>query len=216
SFSLFWAGRLRSDREGVLQNLRRCSLRSSFTRFTRCVPMSRTSRFAGGALACWVALTGAALGQAQQREERPGEARVGEGERGAGARRAKSVLGAKISIKGGLAIGTVDDIIFNDDGYIDYVVVLNEGKYVLVPWEAAKFDFDKRTATVEITQERFREVPTFTMERWPNVYEPAYRERIYGFYGLRPGQQRRIHRREGTHTPWPPQSEAGHARATAL
>jgi hypothetical protein len=152
--------------------------------------MSRTSRFVGGALACWVALTGAGIGYAQQREERREERRVSE------ARRAKSVLGAKISIKGGLAIGTVDDIIFSDDGYVEYVVVLNEGKYVLVPWEAAKFDFDKRTATVEITQERFREVPTFTLERWPNVYEPAYRERIYGFYGLRPGQERRIERRE--------------------
>src|SRR5438552_2303503 len=60
------------------------------------------------------------------------------------AHKAKSVLGSKVSITGGLTIGTVDDIIFSDDGYIDYLVVLNEGKYVLVPWQAAKFDFDKR------------------------------------------------------------------------
>src|SRR4051812_27466490 len=41
------------------------------------------------------------------------------------ARRVKNVLGTKVRIQGDLAIGTVDDIVFNDDGYIDYLVVLN-------------------------------------------------------------------------------------------
>jgi hypothetical protein len=111
--------------------------------------------------------------------------------------RAKAILGSKVSIRGDLAIGTVDDIVFTDDGYVDYVIVLNEGKYVPVPWEAAKFNFERRTATVDITQERFREVPTYTVERVPNFYDPGYRTRIYGYYGLRPGQERRIERREG-------------------
>ena len=64
----------------------------------------------------------------------------------------KSVMGTKVSIQGGLAIGTVDDIIFDDDGYIDYLVVINEGKYVVVPWQAAKFNFEQRAASVNITQ----------------------------------------------------------------
>ena len=134
-------------------------------------------------------------------DRRPAEVRD-EGARPAETRRgrdlrAKHVLGSKISLKGGLAIGTVDDILFTEDGSIDYLVVVNEGKYVPVPWEAAKFDFDKRTATLEISEEKFREVPTFTSERWPNLYEPAYREKVYGYYGLRPGPDRRIERREG-------------------
>ena len=170
--------------------------------------MSRTRRFVGAALACWLAASGAgiAYGQRPEREEKRGvkvevEER-GRGEARAGkARRAKSVLGAKVSIRGDLSIGTVDDIIFSDDGYIDYLVVQNEGKLVLVPWEAAKFDFDKRTAMVEITQERFREVPTFTEAQWPNVYEPAYQQRVYTFYGLKPRLERRIERREGIRRP---------------
>src|SRR5438270_10887236 len=167
--------------------------------------MSRTRRFVGAALACWLAATGASVAYGQrpegeekrgvkvEREERGGRADVRAGK----ARRAKSVLGAKVSIRGDLSIGTVDDIIFSDDGQIDYLVVLNEGKFVLVPWEAAKFDFGKRSAAVDITQERFREVPTFTREQWPTVYEPAYQQRIYTYYGLKPGQARRIERREG-------------------
>lgn len=190
--------------------------------------MSKTKRFVGAGLACWVAVTGASIGQAQapppprqerevlppvrddkrapdvqERQRTTGvEVRPTEGVRASEAparqsHKAKSVLGSKVSIQEGLVIGTVDDIIFNDDGYIDYLVVLNEGKYVLVPWEAAKFDFAKRTASVEITPERFREVPTFTQERWPNVYDPAYRVQVYGYYGLKPGAERRLERREG-------------------
>jgi hypothetical protein len=96
-----------------------------------------------------------------------------------------------------VAIGTVDDIVFNDEGYIEYLVVLNDGKLVAVPWQAAKFNFDSRVATLNITQERFREVPTFTVQTYPNLYDPTYRTRIYGYYGITPGQERRIERREG-------------------
>ena len=147
--------------------------------------MSRASRFAVAALACCVAFSGAVLGQAPPPPPTtplppptPTDAPRN--------LRAKDVLGSKVNIQGNLAIGTVDDIIFDDGGTIDYLVVLNDGKYVTVPWEAAKFDFDKRTATVEINQERFREIPTYTVEQYPRFYEPAYREKIYGFYGVKP------------------------------
>src|SRR5205807_10015413 len=107
----------------------------------------------------------------------------------------KDMLGAKISIKGGLAIGTVDDISFDDSGEIDYLVVNNEGKAVLVPWEAAKFDFSNRTATVEITQEQFKTIPTYAPTELPaNVYEPAFQTKIYGYYNLKPRERRDIRR----------------------
>src|SRR5688572_26628457 len=44
--------------------------------------------------------------------------------------RAKQVLGSKVQIQGDLAIGTVDDIVFTDDGQIEYLIVANEGKLV--------------------------------------------------------------------------------------
>jgi hypothetical protein len=110
--------------------------------------------------------------------------------------RVRNVLGTKVSIQGNLAIGTVDDIVFSDDGYIDYLVVLNQGKYVMVPWQAAKFNFEQRTATVNISQSQYQQVPTFTQQTWPNVWAPGYQERIYGYYGLRPGPERRMERRD--------------------
>jgi hypothetical protein len=109
--------------------------------------------------------------------------------------RAKSVLGSKVSIENNTSIGTVDDIVFTDDGYLEYLIVLNENKLVTVPWEAAKFNFEKRTAVVNITPERFKAIPTYTVDRYPVFSAPQYRVETYRFYGLTPGQQRRAIRR---------------------
>ena len=109
--------------------------------------------------------------------------------------RAKQVLGAKLSITGNISIGTVEDIVFADDGYIEYLVVQNEGKMVTVPWEAAKFDFEKRTATINVTQEQFKQVPTYTPAQYPTYSAPTYRTQIYKAWGITSGQDRRVDRR---------------------
>jgi len=109
--------------------------------------------------------------------------------------RAKQVLGTRVNIRGGTAVGTVDDIVLSDEGVVEYLIVAHEGKMVTVPWEAAKFDYEKRAATVNITQEQYRTIPTYTTERYPNFYTPTYRTEVYRYYGLTPGQGRRLERR---------------------
>jgi len=106
--------------------------------------------------------------------------------------RAKQVLGAKVSLKGDLSIGTVDDIVFSDAGQIEYLIVANEGKLVTVPWEAAKFDFEKQTATLSITQEQYKVIPTYTVREYPVFFEPTYRTQVYRWYGLTPRPFARI------------------------
>ena len=102
------------------------------------------------------------------------------------AHRAKQVLGAKVSLKGEISIGTVDDIVFSDYGQIEYLIVANEGKLVTVPWEAAKFDFEKQTATLTITQDQYKVIPTYTVREYPVFFEPTYRTTAYRWYGLTP------------------------------
>lgn len=121
---------------------------------------------------------------------------VAENEPASHAYRAKTVLGSKVSIDGDVSIGTVDDIVFTDEGYLEYLVVLSDNKLVTVPWEAAKFDFDKRTAIVSITPERYKAIPTYTVDRYPVFSAPTYRVETYKYYGLTPAQQRRAIRRD--------------------
>jgi len=110
--------------------------------------------------------------------------------------RVKQVLGTKVSIDGNVSIGTVEDLVFDDQGYVEYLIVQNEGRLVTVPWQATKFNFQQQTAVVNITQEKFRTLPTYTVQEYPNFSTPAYRTEIYRVYGLTPGQTRRMERRE--------------------
>lgn len=105
--------------------------------------------------------------------------------------RVKQVLGSKVHIQGDLAIGTVDDLVFNDAGQVEYLIVANEGKLVTVPWEAAKFNFEKQIATLSITQDQYKVIPTYTTREYPVYFEPTYRTRTYKWYGLTPRPFRR-------------------------
>jgi hypothetical protein len=109
--------------------------------------------------------------------------------------RAKQVLGTKVNIQGNVSIGTVEDIVFDDAGNLEYLIVSNEGKLVTVPWEAAKFNFDQRLATINITADQYRAIPTYTVTTYPEFYAPAYRTQIYRYYGVAPRELRRLERR---------------------
>jgi len=109
--------------------------------------------------------------------------------------RAKSILGTKVAVRGGSSVGTVEDIVLSNEGVVDYLIVSNEGKLVTVPWDAAKFDYERRTATIDITQDAYHKIPTYTSERYPEFYAPTYRGQMYKYYGLTPGQERRLERR---------------------
>src|SRR5262249_53377238 len=100
--------------------------------------------------------------------------------------RAKQVLGTKMVIQGNMNIGTVDDIVFDDAGQIEYLIVDNGGKLVTIPWEAAKFNLEQRAATVNITPEVYKTIPTYTTQTYPQFFSPTYRVDVYRIYGLTP------------------------------
>ncbi|AWM40686.1 PRC-barrel domain protein [Gemmata obscuriglobus] len=110
--------------------------------------------------------------------------------------RAKQVLGTKILIAGNTAIGTVEDLVFDDAGNLEYLVVSTDAnKLVSVPWDAAKWDLEKKVGTLNLTVEQYKTIPTFTATTYPSFYTPVYRTQTYKFYGLTPRELRRIERR---------------------
>jgi len=110
--------------------------------------------------------------------------------------RAKQILGAKVGLQGSSSVGTVDDIVLDENGNVDYLIVMTDGnKLVTVPWDATQFNVEKRMAVVQIPQEQFHRAPTYTVDHYPVFASPAYRTQVYTYYGLRPGQERRAIRR---------------------
>jgi hypothetical protein len=108
--------------------------------------------------------------------------------------RAKQVLGSKIMIQNNTAIGTVDDIVFDQAGNLEYLLVENEGKLIAVPWDAAKFDAKSQIAVVNITPQVYKTIPTFTTTTYPDFWAPTYRTTVYKYYGLTPRELRKIGR----------------------
>ena len=106
--------------------------------------------------------------------------------------RAKQILGSKILIAGDTAVGTVEDLVFDEAGNLEYMVAENDGKLYTVPFEAAKFNVEKRVAVLPLTAEQYRTIPTYTATTYPTFYAPTYRTEVYKYYGLTPRELRRL------------------------
>jgi hypothetical protein len=110
--------------------------------------------------------------------------------------RAKQLLGSRINLANKTEMGTVDDIVLGDAGDVEYLIVKrDDNKLVSVPWSAAMWANDYKTATVNITPEQYKVIPTYNATTYPQYFTPTYRTETYKYYGLTPGQLRRLNRR---------------------
>ena len=143
-------------------------------------------------------LAAAGLSVAQQPAAVPAQPAAGAQPPGAApaAFRAKDILGTKVAIQNNTQVGTVDDIVFSASGDVEYLIVATQdGKMTTVPWAAATFNPTQRTAVVDIPVDRWRAVPTFTAQTYPQFFTPTYRTEVYRAYNLTPGEFRRLDRR---------------------
>lgn len=109
--------------------------------------------------------------------------------------RLKQILGTTVAIEGNTSVGIVDDIVVDDNGNVDYLIVINaDKKLVTVPWSATKFDSVKRSALIQIDADRYRRIPSYTVEQYPEFSAPEYRSQIDQYYGLTPDRRRVIKR----------------------
>jgi hypothetical protein len=110
-------------------------------------------------------------------------------------RKVSTVIGATVSLEQGSRIGKVEDLVLNDDGCVEFVVVSYQDEYIAVPWSAATVDFSERVVRLDITRERLRDIPTFGRDPWPDFARGEYREKLHRVFGER--SERRGHRSEG-------------------
>jgi hypothetical protein len=110
--------------------------------------------------------------------------------------RAREILGSEVTLKENAAGGTVEDLVMDGNGQVEFLVVqVAPKKLVTVPWDAVQFNVEKRVATVHIAPKQYQAIPTYTTTTYPTFFAPAYRTQVYGYYGLTPGQERRAIRR---------------------
>ncbi|HEX5271856.1 MAG TPA: PRC-barrel domain-containing protein [Gemmataceae bacterium] len=154
--------------------------------------MSRIRFLTGGGLACCLLLAGAVCASAQVRVEVD---RRGERGREGHHLRASKLIGAAVTLENNASGGKVEDVVIGRDGTVDYLVVAHGDRFVAVPWGAANIDFDRHTVAVEIPEARFREVPAFTRDKWPDFNDSKWVEGVNRHFKIRP-RERREERRE--------------------
>jgi hypothetical protein len=128
----------------------------------------RSSAAAG--LACCLLLAGAGLVLGQETVS---------------VRKVSAVVGASVSLEQGGRFGKVEDLVLNDDGCVEFVIVSYEDEYIAVPWAVATVNFGERVIRLDLTRERLREIPTFRRERWPDFARGEYRDKLHKVFGDR-------------------------------
>jgi hypothetical protein len=109
--------------------------------------------------------------------------------------RVSTVVGTTFSL-GTTSVGKVTEVVFNDGGCIEYLIVQESEGFVVVPWTLVTVNYEQKVVTVQsttVTVERLREL-RFTEGRWPNFGDPAFTQRVQAVWGAsatRPGADRK-------------------------
>lgn len=97
-------------------------------------------------------------------------------------RRLSQVIGGGVRIAKGVSVGKIEDVVLNDHGCIDYVVVVYRDRYVAIPWTVATVDYGQRIVTVDITEQRFAEVPTFTRTEFSVLNKSEFTQKVHSAF----------------------------------
>jgi hypothetical protein len=114
-------------------------------------------------------------------------------------RKASVVMNATVVVQDGATVGRITDFVISDGGCIDYVVVDANGQFVLIPYQVVRVEGDRHIVQVNVTREKFREIPTFTGSNWP-VTDQHYIGRVRTVFGVTESGYRGD-RREGERKP---------------
>jgi sporulation protein YlmC with PRC-barrel domain len=125
-------------------------------------------------LICALMLGGLSLAYAQQKKESRSKGEV---------RRISTVIGGSVQFAAGGNVGKIEDIVINDTGCIEYIVVAYHDRYVPIPWTVSTVAFDKRIVTIDMDQGRFEEVPTFSRDEFTLLVQVDFREKVHTFFG---------------------------------
>jgi hypothetical protein len=111
-------------------------------------------------------------------------------------RKASQIMGSRVSIRGGDTLGKVHDLVIDESGYIDYLIVRYRDEFLAVPWGAVRFDPRDRlfTVTTRVERDRLKDV-MFPSDRWPDFYSPRWIRSAGAVWGERAIRRRDIENR---------------------
>jgi len=98
-------------------------------------------------------------------------------------RKATGFMHANVAVEGGTTVGRITDFVLSDGGCIEYVVVDSNGQFVLLPYQVVRYEPGQNIVQVNVTQDKWRSIPTFTGSNWP-VHDQGYISKVRTTFGV--------------------------------
>jgi hypothetical protein len=92
-------------------------------------------------------------------------------------RRVSQLLGSTVRLQGTDNFGKVEDAVLDNNGAINYLVVSNGGRYAMMPWNAANFNYGQRVVTYNVAPQAVQPL-FFQPNTWPNLSDQQFTNRI--------------------------------------
>lgn len=103
---------------------------------------------------------------------------------------ASTLMGDDVKNAQGENLGDIKDVMIDtDSGKVAYYVLSFGGfmgmgdKLFAIPPQATRVDTEKKCLVLNVDKDRLENAPGFDKDSWPDMADPAFRDRIYGYYG---------------------------------
>jgi uncharacterized protein YrrD len=99
--------------------------------------------------------------------------------------RINAVLGQTIKSREGEELGEVKDIIFSNDGTINYIILSKGGgddSLVPIPWQTENINVRENNIILSMNKEQMEDAPSFTTEEWERFAEQDFQNEVHGYY----------------------------------
>lgn len=106
--------------------------------------------------------------------------------------RASNLLGETAITPSGQVLGKVRDLITNDSGQINYLLISQQvapGQIVAVPWDTARPTMKQNQLAINVSGAEFDNAPSFAMSDWRYLNSPRFENRVNSYFGAESREQ---------------------------
>jgi sporulation protein YlmC with PRC-barrel domain len=106
---------------------------------------------------------------------------------------ASSLVGDKVKNPKGENLGKIEELMIGvQSGRVTYAVIsfgagfMRSGKLFAIPWASLVVDQTEKQIILNVTREMLETAEGFDKDNWPDMADPAFRNRTYSHYGIEP------------------------------
>jgi len=92
-------------------------------------------------------------------------------------RRVSKIIGSNVRLRGSNDFGKVRDVILNDNGGVEYVVVSSGNRSVMLPWNAADLNYRQGYLAYDVDPQAVQPL-YFADDAWPDIWNQQYTTRL--------------------------------------